>query len=97
VARAHRVGLVEDEALSQIEPGGGRREGETEQEGDQGEDAPLEGSKGIVTPPYCCRRIYAGLPEPPYFKRLRSWCTHCDAFPLVPTPIRITAGYLKHG
>jgi hypothetical protein len=32
-------------------------------------------------PPDCCRHGYAGLPEPPYFKRLRSWCTHCDAFP----------------
>jgi hypothetical protein len=41
-----------------------------------------QGSKGIVTPPDCCRHFYAGLPEPPYFKRLRSWCTHCDAFPL---------------
>ena len=43
VARAHRVGLVEDEALPQIVAGGRRREGKPEQEGDQGKDAPLEG------------------------------------------------------
>jgi hypothetical protein len=37
--------------------------------------------EGNVTPPDCCRLVYAGLPEPLYFKRIRPCCTRCDVCP----------------